>query len=131
MHTIGGRQCSGDMLLVMSASWLSKRTSPLKNGLCSLYVHKAISFESSQRTYLDTFDPPRRVTYLVNLFTRGATDNLRDDAEELEVRHGCFVCKCMLFSFAYIRSNALVSSIPLLYTVSVWSSSPPNLPDIK
>ena len=73
-------------MLIMSTSWISKSKSPLKSGLYSLYVHKAISFESNGRSYLDTFDPPRRVTYLVNMFTRGATDDMRDDGEELEVR---------------------------------------------
>jgi hypothetical protein len=74
-------------MLVMSTSWVSKRKSERRSDLHSLYVHKAISFECAQRTYIECFDPPRRVTYLVNLLTRGASTELRRVGEELEVRN--------------------------------------------
>jgi hypothetical protein len=82
----GGRQCPGDMLLIMSSSWLSRKKSPRKNGLYSLYVHKAIAFETAGRTFLEVYDPPRRVTYFVNFFTFSCTDSSRGDGEALEVR---------------------------------------------
>lgn len=41
----GGRQCPGDMLLVMSPSWILKDKSHKGEGLHSLYVKKAIVFD--------------------------------------------------------------------------------------
>jgi len=85
----GGVQCPGDMLLILSTTWLTKEKSVLKNGSCSLFVHKAITFESAGRTFIDVYNPPRRVTYLINFFTRGCTDGARDDGEELESDLDC------------------------------------------
>ena len=82
---IGGKQCPGDMLLILSVSWLSKRPSIHVEGLYSLFVHKAVVFSSGRRSYLDVFDPPRRVTYFVNFFTRASTNGTRSDGEAVEV----------------------------------------------
>jgi len=79
------------MLLVLSLSWVSKRPSERTPGLSCLFVSKAITFKAGGRSYLVRFDPPRRVTYLVNFFTRASTDNDRCDGEELEVRILCFI----------------------------------------
>ncbi|XP_028668202.2 carnosine synthase 1-like isoform X3 [Erpetoichthys calabaricus] len=61
----GSRVCPGDMLLCLSPAWLSKAPSELHPGLSTLLLHKAITFDVGGRTYLDEFDPPRRVTYLI------------------------------------------------------------------
>ncbi|XP_023931094.1 carnosine synthase 1-like [Lingula anatina] len=68
----GGKQCPGGMLLVPSLAWLQKEPSNSSNtqgDLQTLRVHKAVTFDSCGRTFLDIFNPPRRVTYLMNLST--------------------------------------------------------------
>ena len=85
----GGRQCPGDMLLVMSTTWISKQCSDHHPNLFSLFVHKAVTFDLAGRTFLDVFDPPRKVTYFVNFFTRGCTDGQRDDGAEIELDLDC------------------------------------------
>lgn len=85
----GSRQCPGDMLLVLSLSWVSKVPSDVQEGLYSLYVHKAISFEDRGRSFIDVFHPPRRVTHLVNYFTRSCTDGQRNDGEAIEKGLDC------------------------------------------
>ncbi|XP_066579534.1 carnosine synthase 1 [Amia ocellicauda] len=62
----GGRLCSGHMLLCLSSTWLSKIPSPEHPGLFSLRVHKAITFEAGGHTYLDSFQPPCRVSYFLS-----------------------------------------------------------------
>ncbi|KAL3855357.1 hypothetical protein ACJMK2_014572 [Sinanodonta woodiana] len=85
----GGRCCPGDMLLVLSASWLSKKKSETKQGLYSLYVHKAIAFAEAGRTYIETYNPPRRTTYFVNFFTTACTNGARNDGEAIEALLDC------------------------------------------
>lgn len=85
----GGRRCPGDMLLVMSKSWITVVPSDLDPSMNKLLVHKAISFESGGRSFIDVFDPPRRVTYFVNFFTRSITDGQTGDGEDLEVNLEC------------------------------------------
>ncbi|XP_056016252.1 carnosine synthase 1-like isoform X1 [Ostrea edulis] len=85
----GGRRCPGDMLLVMSKSWLTVSPSNHDPTLNTLYVHKAITFDTGGRTFIDVFDPPRRVTYFVNFFTRAITDGQTGDGEGLEVNLDC------------------------------------------
>ncbi|KAK3586588.1 hypothetical protein CHS0354_027723 [Potamilus streckersoni] len=85
----GGRCCPGDMLLVLSTAWLSKRKSETKQGLYSLYVHKAIAFAEAGQTYLETYSPPRRTTYFVNFFTRACTNGARNDGEAIEALLDC------------------------------------------
>ncbi|KAL3855356.1 hypothetical protein ACJMK2_014571 [Sinanodonta woodiana] len=85
----GGRQCPGDMLLVLSTSWLSKKKSETKEGFYSLYVHKAIAFGATGETFLETYDPPRKTTYLVNFFTNACTNGQRNDGAELEADLDC------------------------------------------
>ncbi|XP_013384068.1 carnosine synthase 1 [Lingula anatina] len=68
----GGKQCPGGLLLVPSSAWLQKEPSNSSNtqgDLQTLRVHKAVTFDSCGRTFLDIFNPPRRVTYLMNLST--------------------------------------------------------------
>ena len=77
----GGRQCPGNVHLILSTSWLTRK--PEKDGRCELFINKAITFET-ERTYLDVFEPPRRVTYLMNYFTACVTDGKRCDGEALE-----------------------------------------------
>ncbi|KAK3584400.1 hypothetical protein CHS0354_010176 [Potamilus streckersoni] len=57
------------MLLVLSSTWLSK-ISKSNKGLYSLYVHKAIAFGVAGQTVFETYAPPRRVTYFMNVFTK-------------------------------------------------------------
>ena len=71
----GGRQCPGDVMLVMSRSWLSKEKSDRKDGLNALFVHKAITFGSDGRSFLDQFEPPRRVTYFMEVSSDIATQD--------------------------------------------------------
>ena len=85
----GSRTCPGDMLLVMSTTWLSVEESVHGNNLRTMYVHKAITFDRGGRTYLDVFIPPRKVTYFMNFFTRGVTDGQRNDGEDLEKNLDC------------------------------------------
>ncbi|XP_062594790.1 carnosine synthase 1-like [Saccostrea cucullata] len=85
----GGRQCPGDMLLVMSKSWITVVPSDFDPSMNSLFVHKAISFDTGGRTFIDVFDPPRHVTYFMNFFTRAITEGQTGDGEELEVNLDC------------------------------------------
>ncbi|XP_013413698.1 carnosine synthase 1-like [Lingula anatina] len=64
----GGKQCPGGMLLVPSLTWLQKESTN-EGDLQTLRVHKAVTFDSCGRTFLDIFIPPRRVTYFINLAT--------------------------------------------------------------
>jgi hypothetical protein len=59
----GGRQCPGDMLLVMSPSWIVKDKSDKGEGLHSLYVKKAIVFDRGGFSFIDVFRVPRKCTY--------------------------------------------------------------------
>ncbi|XP_075073350.1 carnosine synthase 1 isoform X2 [Mixophyes fleayi] len=59
----GARQCPGKILLCLSPSWFCPRpTSPA----CPppIFIKQAVTFDLGGRTFLDTFSPPRRVTYL-------------------------------------------------------------------
>jgi len=84
----GGRQCPGDLILVLSTTWLSKvpSTEHGKEEAYELYVNKGISSDRGGNTFIDTYDPPRRVTYFVDFFTEGCTSGQRCDGEEIE-RH--------------------------------------------
>ena len=57
----GGRKCPGDMLLVMSPTWLIKDKSEDKEGLHSLYLKEAITFDRCGCSYCNGSD--------FNLFT--------------------------------------------------------------
>ncbi|KAL3855360.1 hypothetical protein ACJMK2_014575 [Sinanodonta woodiana] len=85
----GSRRCPGNSLLVLSTTWLSKMKSETREGLCSLYVHKAIAFGLAGRTFLETYKPPRRVTYFVNFFTKACTDGQRHDGMQVEADLDC------------------------------------------
>ncbi|KAL3855367.1 hypothetical protein ACJMK2_014578, partial [Sinanodonta woodiana] len=87
--TEGGNQCPGNMLLVLSTTWLSKKKSETKDGFYSLYVHKAIAFGVSGHSFLETYDPPRRVTYFVNFFTKACTNGQRHDGKDVEAYLDC------------------------------------------
>lgn len=87
--TEGGRQCPGDMLLVMSPTWLIKEKSERSEGLKTLYVRKAITFDRGGFSYLDIFETPRKCTYFVNFFTRSCTDGQRNDGEAIELDLDC------------------------------------------
>ncbi|XP_074659577.1 carnosine synthase 1-like [Tubulanus polymorphus] len=69
----GGESCPGNVHLVLSTSWLSVKQSDRNPSLKTVYLHKAISMYKGGYSYLDVFDAPRRVTYLMN--------NLTDEAE--------------------------------------------------
>ncbi len=77
------------MLLVMSLSWVEMTPSQKSDGLQSLYVHKAVTFEAGGRTYLDVFTPPRRATYVANYFTATLTQGRRDDGSALDGTLDC------------------------------------------
>ncbi|KAK3586593.1 hypothetical protein CHS0354_027730 [Potamilus streckersoni] len=85
----GAGQCPGSMLLVLSTTWLSKKKSETKEGLYSLYIHKAISFGRAGQTYLETYNPPRRATYFVNFFTKACTNGQRHDGKQVEADLDC------------------------------------------
>ncbi|VDH96479.1 carnosine synthase [Mytilus galloprovincialis] len=85
----GGRQCPGDMLLVLSPTWVVKEKSNKSEGLHSLLVKKAIVFDRSGTTYVDVFPTPRRCSYFVNFFTKAITDGQRNDGVELEQDLDC------------------------------------------
>ncbi|XP_053548329.1 carnosine synthase 1 isoform X2 [Bombina bombina] len=59
----GARQCPGNLLLCLSTSWFCPRPPAIKMSP-PLYVRQAVTFDRGGRTFLDTFSPPRRVTYL-------------------------------------------------------------------
>lgn len=80
----GSKKCPGDMLLVLSPTWLIKEKSKDSEGLFTLFIKKAITFDRGGCSYLDVFEIPRRCTYLVNFFTRSCTDGQRNDGEDIE-----------------------------------------------
>ncbi|XP_078508053.1 carnosine synthase 1-like isoform X2 [Lissotriton helveticus] len=59
----GANLCPGSILLCLSPNWLSKIPSKMKAGENTLLLQKAVTFDLGGRSYLDNFDPPRRVTY--------------------------------------------------------------------
>lgn len=59
----GARQCPGKILLCLSTSWFCPAP-PSPTTLVPLYIKQAVTFDLGGRTFLDTFSPPRRVTYL-------------------------------------------------------------------
>ncbi|CAI9735576.1 carnosine synthase 1-like [Octopus vulgaris] len=85
----GGEQCPGNMLLVLSDSWLSKEPSSTQSSKFSLYVNKAIAFYKGGYSFLETYQPPRRVTYFVNFFTANCTGNAQTEGEHLEQNLDC------------------------------------------
>ncbi|XP_030041525.1 carnosine synthase 1 isoform X2 [Microcaecilia unicolor] len=64
----GGNQCPGYIVLCLSSTWLSKVPSNSHQKEYTLLVSKAITFDHGGRTYLDEFEPPRRVTYFTGSF---------------------------------------------------------------
>ncbi|KAM6953632.1 carnosine synthase 1-like [Aplochiton taeniatus] len=54
-----GRRSPGDALLCLSPSWLSRSSS-------ALMVHRAVTFDLGGRTFLSSFNPPRKVTYFLS-----------------------------------------------------------------
>ncbi|KAH3825275.1 hypothetical protein DPMN_127149 [Dreissena polymorpha] len=85
----GGRQAQGTFYMILSSSCLSKVPSSIHRGLYTLYVHKAVTFYAGGATYLDEFEPPRQVTYLVNYFTHAATGGQRNDGHTIEANLDC------------------------------------------
>ncbi|XP_052236918.1 carnosine synthase 1-like isoform X2 [Dreissena polymorpha] len=85
----GGRQAPGTMYMILSSSWLSKVPSVINRGLYTLYVHKAVTFHAGGTTYIDEFELPRRVTYLVNYFTHAATEGQKNDGKTIEENLDC------------------------------------------
>lgn len=85
----GGRQCPGEMLLVMSPTWLIKDKSNKGEGQHSLFVKKAIVFDRTGTSFIDVFEKPRRCTYFVNFFTRACTDGQRNDGVDVELDLDC------------------------------------------
>ncbi|XP_075698268.1 carnosine synthase 1 [Rhinoderma darwinii] len=59
----GARQCPGKILLCLSTSWFCPAP-PSPKSIVPLFIKQAVTFDLGGRTYLDTFFPPRRVTYL-------------------------------------------------------------------
>ncbi|KAG9471968.1 hypothetical protein GDO78_021960 [Eleutherodactylus coqui] len=59
----GARQCPGKILLCLSTSWFCPAP-PSPTTTVPLFIKQAVTFDFGGRTYLDTFSPPRRVTYL-------------------------------------------------------------------
>ncbi|KAM9326801.1 carnosine synthase 1 [Gastrophryne carolinensis] len=58
----GARQCPGKIFLCLSPSWFCPK--PFASACPPLYIKQAVTFDLGGRTFLDTFFPPRRVTYL-------------------------------------------------------------------
>nr|KAG5701875.1 hypothetical protein BaRGS_014940 [Batillaria attramentaria] len=67
----------------MLPSWLERKTSPSDVTSDTLYLRKAVTADEAGRTYLDSFSPPRRVTYLANQMAFSSNDDLRSMAEDL------------------------------------------------
>ncbi|XP_074649117.1 carnosine synthase 1-like [Tubulanus polymorphus] len=65
----GGQSCAGNVHLVLSTSWLSIERSDRNPALKTIFLHKAISMYNGGASFLNVFDPPRRVTYLMNNFS--------------------------------------------------------------
>lgn len=59
----GARQCPGKILLCLSTSWFCPAP-PSPATTVPLFIKQAVTFDLGGCTYLDTFSPPRRVTYL-------------------------------------------------------------------
>ncbi|KAK3593501.1 hypothetical protein CHS0354_037024 [Potamilus streckersoni] len=77
------------MLLVLSSVWLSKKKSKSNKGLYSLNVLKAIAFGVAGQTVLETYAPPRRVTYFMNLFTNANTPGQMVAGKDIEDNLDC------------------------------------------
>ncbi|XP_062568423.1 carnosine synthase 1-like [Saccostrea cucullata] len=77
----GCRRCPGDMLLVLSQSWITFSKTDKKSEWKSMFVHKAVTFESSCKSYLDVFNPPRRVSYFFNNYQNLYGKSFSEDLE--------------------------------------------------
>jgi len=74
----GGKQLRESVFLVLSDKWLERKGD-------DLFLHRGAWMESgTNQTYIDRYDPPRRVTYFANFFTRMATFGERPEGEALE-----------------------------------------------
>ncbi|XP_053385384.1 carnosine synthase 1-like isoform X2 [Mercenaria mercenaria] len=85
----GGKQLPDGFHLVLSPSWLSKVPSEEDTSLSSLLLHKSISFHSNGASFIDEYNPPRRVSYFVNYFTDNITSGHRNDGIEIESGLDC------------------------------------------
>jgi hypothetical protein len=55
----------------------------------TLYVHKAITFDTGGKSFIDVFDPPRRATYFVNFFPKVITNGQIEGSKGLEINLDC------------------------------------------
>jgi len=88
----GGKIKENAVLIAASPDWLEKRSSPLsteEKPVQSLYLKKGISFNAKKQAFIDSFDPPRRVTYFANFLTMPCTENLSDAGVPLEENIDC------------------------------------------
>ena len=79
----GARQQREAVFLVLNPLWLERVDD-------DLYLKKGIwmSFDTSQ-VYLDQYNPPRRVTYFANFFTKISTFGRHDEGEHLSKGLNC------------------------------------------
>lgn len=80
----GGKTLPDAFHLVFSPSWLSKIPTEEDENLYTLWLHKSISFHANGQTFIDEYQPPRKVTYFVNYFTENTTSGQRNDGPEIE-----------------------------------------------
>ena len=67
----------------MTSSWMTRQPSPDQPDMDTLYLHKALTANAGGQTYLDVFQPARRVTYLVNHLLGVVKEFRRTEGEEL------------------------------------------------
>lgn len=79
----GGKQAPGDFLLILSPSWISKEKIKPNKEAYALFVNKAITFHSAGATYIEVYQPPRKVTYFVNYLTAEVTSGQRNEGTEI------------------------------------------------
>jgi len=74
----GGKQLRESVFIVLSHEWLERRGD-------QLYLKRGVWHDPATRqTYVDRYEPARRVTYFANFFTRIATFGERVEGEALE-----------------------------------------------
>eukprot|EP01094_Clydonella_sp_ATCC50884_P028591 TRINITY_DN8628_c0_g1_i1.p2 TRINITY_DN8628_c0_g1~~TRINITY_DN8628_c0_g1_i1.p2 ORF type:complete len:986 (-),score=445.26 TRINITY_DN8628_c0_g1_i1:190-3108(-) len=79
----GGRLHRESVFLVLDSSWVEKREGK-NGGKAQLFLRKGVWMEAdTNQSFLDTYDPPREITYFANIITEISSFGERADGVEL------------------------------------------------
>lgn len=114
----------GSTLWVLCPGWLQRDGA-------RLWCHRGIWADGGAQLYLDDFDPPREVTYFVNLYSAPDTYGMRSEGDDFEPGLACPASSTLEIS-AFVackittRVLAAVRGVPVPRTVAFFRQ--PGLP---